>query len=51
MGKHHELKEDKFMFLIELWHRERNLVIDKLETFPLEEAAQHLKEWGLDSPT
>lgn len=44
MGKHHELSAEKALFLLELWHRERGLVIDKVEMLTPEEAARYIQE-------
>lgn len=44
MGKHYELKEEKALFLLELWHRERGLVIDQVTMLTPEEAARYIQE-------
>lgn len=44
MGKRHELSPEKALFLLELWHRERGLVIDQVTMLTPEEAARYIKE-------
>lgn len=47
MGKHHELSEEKHLFLLKLWCRERGMELERYAMFPPEEKEKYLKEWGM----
>jgi len=44
MGKHYELKEEKALFLLKLWHREHGLELDDVTILSPEEAARYIRE-------